>query len=121
LATSSQAEDVTGWLPYQGNMVDLAMANTNDPVYGTNAPNNIDNSGIYGSLQTPISLNPSEEAVLRSLLDAACAVSGAQPIGKLSGACDVGEEDGDRTGWKFGHRRCLRHPYDAVKARATRA
>ena len=46
-------------------MADLAMANTNDPVYGTNAPNNIDNSGIYGSLQTPISLNPSEEAVLR--------------------------------------------------------
>jgi hypothetical protein len=64
-ATSSRAEDVTGWLPYQGNMNDLAMANTNDPVYGTGAANNIDNSGIYGSLQTPIVLNPSEESVLR--------------------------------------------------------
>jgi len=65
LATPSSAEDVVGWLPYQGNMVNLTGADTNSPVYGNGAANNIDNSGIYGSLQTPIVLNPSEEAVLR--------------------------------------------------------
>lgn len=59
-----QAEDVTGWLPYLGNMTDLTGADTNSPTYGTGAENNIDNSGIYGSLQSPINLDPSEEAVL---------------------------------------------------------
>jgi hypothetical protein len=71
LASSAQAENVTGWLTAQGS-TDILDANTNSPRYGmtVNTPgdNGIDNSGIYGSLQTPITLNPSEEAVLRGRL-----------------------------------------------------
>jgi hypothetical protein len=60
---NAAAVPATGWTTFQGAAA-IMGANSASPMFGTGEPGSIDNFGVYGSLQTPVSISAGQEAVL---------------------------------------------------------
>jgi hypothetical protein len=60
---SAAAVPATGWNTFQGAAA-IMGANSASPMFGTGEPGSIDNFGVYGTLQTPVSISAGQEAVL---------------------------------------------------------